>query len=252
MVSSLPPTSMISGSSIPDLSSMSSSLNGSSASSARASSMSVDDPAREALRVLDDLLHALLELGQILGREGPVDLEVVVEAVLDRRADAELRLGELLLHRLREHVSGGVPDDAAAVLGVGADGLDLDILIRHPGEVRSAPSASRTTTIVSGPLSGSPASRTAAPALVPAGTRTSVADFADAGVVTVVNSSARCLIKGRRLRVDVRDGNPYMLSTFTLPTNTGRHRPRTPRATNVRSRAGRRVRVRADRHPGPT
>ncbi len=39
MVSSLPPTSMISGSSIPDLSSINSSLKGSSANSTRASSI---------------------------------------------------------------------------------------------------------------------------------------------------------------------------------------------------------------------
>ena len=35
---------------------------------------------------------------------------------------------------------------------------------------------------------------------------------------------------GRRPRESVRDGNPYMLSTFTPPTNTGRHRTRTLRA----------------------
>ena len=42
------------------------------------------------------------------------DVEVVVEAVGDRRSDAELGLGEHLLHRLGQHVGRRVPDDAAA------------------------------------------------------------------------------------------------------------------------------------------
>ena len=51
---------------------------------------------------------------QILGRERLGDVEVVVEAVGDGRADAELRLGVDRLHRLREHVRGGVPQDVRA------------------------------------------------------------------------------------------------------------------------------------------
>ena len=43
------------------------------------------------------------------------DVEVVVEAVGDRRADAELGLREHLLDRLGQHVGRRVPDDAAPV-----------------------------------------------------------------------------------------------------------------------------------------
>src|SRR5690606_36354028 len=88
---------------------------------------------------------------------------------------------------------------------------------------RSAPSESRTTTIVSGPLVGRPASRTAAPAVVPAGTRTIVAGFADAGVVTVTDSSARCLIRGRRRARAAVDDREH-----TATSSCYRH-PRGPR-----------------------
>ena len=45
------------------------------------------------------------------------DVEVVVEAVLDRRADAQLGLGEQLLDGLGQHVRGRVPQDRAALVG---------------------------------------------------------------------------------------------------------------------------------------
>ncbi len=89
----------------------------------------------EALPRLDDLLHRGLEGGEVVGGERGVDVEVVVEAVGDGRADAELRVGSQLLHGLGEDVGGGVADDAAAVLGVGGDGLDVDVYGRGPREV---------------------------------------------------------------------------------------------------------------------
>jgi hypothetical protein len=95
----------------------------------------LDDAAGEPLRGLDDLLHALLERLEVLRGEGLLDVEVVVEAVADRRADAQLGLRELLLHGLGQHVRGGVPDDRATVLGVRGDRLDLDLGVRGPGQV---------------------------------------------------------------------------------------------------------------------
>ena len=56
---------------------------------------------------------------------------------------------------------------------------------------RSRPPASRTTTTALGPLVGRPASRTAAPAVVPAGTRTGADAVRGAGADT------RCLQEGR-------------------------------------------------------
>ena len=65
----------------------------------------VDAPV-EQLAVLDDLAHALLQRGQVFRGERPRYVEVVVEAVGDRRADAQLGLGEQVLHRLGQHVRG--------------------------------------------------------------------------------------------------------------------------------------------------
>ena len=83
-----------------------------------------DHAAREGLALVDDPLHDLLELLEVIGGERVLDVEVVVEAVADRRPDAEPGLGVDLLHRLGEHVRGGVPQDGQAVLGV--DGHRLD------------------------------------------------------------------------------------------------------------------------------
>ncbi len=58
------------------------------------------------------------------GTERLGDVEVVVEAVGDRRADAQPGVGEELLDGLGHHVGGGVPQDVAAVLGVDLDALD--------------------------------------------------------------------------------------------------------------------------------
>ena len=136
-----------SSASVPDpLRSISSSLYGSSASSLRASSS--ESYRRRENRWPDLMIFFIagLELGQVVRREGLRDVEVVVEPVRDRRADAELRLGVQLLDGLGEHVRRRVPDDAAARLGVGGDRLHLGVGVRGPGEVAQVPSASRTTT----------------------------------------------------------------------------------------------------------
>ena len=103
---------------------ISSSLYGSSASSSRASS-SVTTRRENRWPCLIDLLHLLLDGLEVLGGERLLDVEVVVEAVLDRRADAELGLGEELLHGLGHDVRGGVAQDVQAVLGGDLDRLDL-------------------------------------------------------------------------------------------------------------------------------
>ena len=97
-----------------------------------------DDAAREALARLDDLLHPLLERREVVRGERALDVEVVVEAVADRRADAELGLGEQLLHRLGEHVRGRVPQHRAAVLGVDRDRLEHVAVGHDVGQVAAA------------------------------------------------------------------------------------------------------------------
>jgi hypothetical protein len=94
-----------------------------------------DLPAGEVLPGPDDLLHLLLEGLQVLGREGSLRVEVVVEAVLDRRTDAEPGAGEELLHGLGQHVRGGVADDGPPVGAGGRDGLDLGVGVRGPVQV---------------------------------------------------------------------------------------------------------------------
>ena len=89
----------------------------------------------ETLARFDDLLHPLLEVLEVLGSERLGHVEVVVEAVLDRRADPELRLGELVLDGLRQHVGAGVSDHGPAVLGVRADEFDLGVRLGRPRQV---------------------------------------------------------------------------------------------------------------------
>jgi hypothetical protein len=66
------------------------------------------DLAADLLVAIDDLGHPLLDLREVVRREGLVAGEVVIEAVLDGRADRDLRPGEQLLHRLGHHVAGVV------------------------------------------------------------------------------------------------------------------------------------------------
>ena len=70
-----------------------------------------DHPAGEPLTLLDDLAHSLLDVLKIAGLERRRHVEVVVEAVLDRRADPELGLRGHVLNRLGHDVGGGVPHD---------------------------------------------------------------------------------------------------------------------------------------------
>ena len=62
-------------------------------------------------------------------------LEVVVEAVLDRRPDAERGPGEQVEHGLREHVRGGVAERVQTPVGGGHDDLDAVAVDQRPDEV---------------------------------------------------------------------------------------------------------------------
>ena len=61
-------------------------------------------------RGFDDLVHPRFDLGQIVGREGRVAGEVVIEAVFDGRADGHLGAGVEVLHRHGQQVGGVVAD----------------------------------------------------------------------------------------------------------------------------------------------
>ena len=88
-------------------------------------------PATEPLPFLDDLGHRLLELAKIIRGEGLGQVEVVVEAVGDRRSDAELGLGVPRLDGLGGDVRGRVPQDVQPVLAVDHDRLD-DVAVADP------------------------------------------------------------------------------------------------------------------------
>ena len=79
--------------------------------------------AAEGLGGLDDALHALLDVLEVFRGEGLVNLEIVVEAVLDHRADTELGVRIDLLHGLGHDVGGRVTHDREAVFGIERDGL---------------------------------------------------------------------------------------------------------------------------------
>ncbi len=81
--------------------------------------------AGERLVGLDDLAHPGLDRGEVvLAERAPAgQLEVVVEAVLDRRADRVLGAREQLGHGLGHHVRRRVAQDVAALFGpLGDDG----------------------------------------------------------------------------------------------------------------------------------
>ncbi len=82
------------------------------------------DLARYLLVLLGELGHLLLDGNQVLGREGALVGEVVVEAVLDHRADRHLRLGIQLLDSVGQQVGRRVTDHINAV----------GILVRDDGE----------------------------------------------------------------------------------------------------------------------
>ena len=73
--------------------------------------------------------------GEIFRRERLVAEEVVVEAVLDHRADGHLRAGPQRLHGLGQHMRGVVPDQFQRARVVAIDEFDLGVALDRIGEV---------------------------------------------------------------------------------------------------------------------
>ena len=80
-----------------------------------------NDPARKALTLLDDLLHALFNGLEVIGRERGLHVKVVVEAVINRRSNAQLRTGVGLLNRLGQNVCGRVTHHHQAIGRINRD-----------------------------------------------------------------------------------------------------------------------------------
>ncbi len=83
----------------------------------------------------DDLAHLLLDRLEVLRGERLVAEEVVIEAVLDHRADGDLGAGPQRLHRLGQHVGGVVADELERARVVAGQELDLGVLADRVGEV---------------------------------------------------------------------------------------------------------------------
>ncbi len=88
-----------------------------------------DHRPHERLVARDDLAHALLDRREILGGERLGTVEVVVEAVLDHRADRHLGVGPQRLHRVGEHMGRVVADELEGARIVAGDELEARVLV---------------------------------------------------------------------------------------------------------------------------
>ena len=82
-----------------------------------------------------DLPHLLLDLFEVLGRERSGAVEIVIEAVVDGRADAELGFGIQFQHGRGQQVGGGVAVDLERLGILGGQDLERGVLFDGAGEV---------------------------------------------------------------------------------------------------------------------
>ena len=82
-----------------------------------------------------DLPHLLFDLFQILGSEGRVALEIVIETRVDRRADAELGLREQFQHRGRQKVRRRMPVHFERLGILGGQNLELGVVLEGPVQI---------------------------------------------------------------------------------------------------------------------
>ena len=75
----------------------------------------------------DDLAHFLFDRREILGRERLGAEKVVIEAVLDHRADGDLRAGKKRLDRVGQHMGGVVADQLQRARVVAVEEFDLGV-----------------------------------------------------------------------------------------------------------------------------
>ena len=73
--------------------------------------------------------------GKIVGRDRLVGVEIVVEPVVDGRADGDLCGGEKRLHRLGHHVRGGMPEHRLALGRVERDYLNRIVVVERRAQV---------------------------------------------------------------------------------------------------------------------
>ena len=83
----------------------------------------------------DDLLHAFLDLHEVLRRERGFTLEVVVEPVLDRGADRDLGLGIKFLDGLGQDMRRVMPQQLKCRRVIAGDDLDTCIVLDEIAKV---------------------------------------------------------------------------------------------------------------------
>ena len=97
--------------------------------------LAIHDLAGEGRIARDDLGHLGLDLRQIVRREVFVARKIVIEAVLDHRADGHLRAGIKLLHGLRHDMRRVVPDQRERFWILSREDADLGIRLDRLGKV---------------------------------------------------------------------------------------------------------------------
>ncbi|OIQ70168.1 hypothetical protein GALL_482220 [mine drainage metagenome] len=98
--------------------------------------VAVPDLAHDLLVAIDDLLHALFDLGQSIQAERRVAGEVVIEAVLDRRTYGHLGPGEQFLDGLGHHVAGVMADGVQRLGALPRQDLELAAARQRTVEVQ--------------------------------------------------------------------------------------------------------------------
>ncbi len=83
----------------------------------------------------NDLLHLFFDDGQVFQRERLVAEEVVIEPVLDHRADGDLRARPQRLHRFGEHMRGVVPDQFQGARVLARDEFDLGVALDRVAQI---------------------------------------------------------------------------------------------------------------------
>ena len=89
--------------------------------------------------LFDDLLDLLFNLGQVVGREGVLQVEVVVEPVLNGGANGELGAGIQPHHGLGQDVGGGVPIGVLALLAVEGEDFQGAVVVNGGAQVADLP-----------------------------------------------------------------------------------------------------------------
>ena len=81
------------------------------------------------------LAHLLLDDRQVFDRERRLAIEIVIEAVLDHRADGDLRARKKLLHRLGQHMRGVMTNKFQRARIFAIYELDLRVAVDGRGEI---------------------------------------------------------------------------------------------------------------------